>query len=155
MVVSPWTAALAVAVLAQRRWSLPVAAGVGALTTAGVARRLGGGAASWRSAGVMTLEGGVAAVWQTGAALTRHYWPLAALAATRSRRVRRAVVVAAVADGLADRRRVGTAQSPAAYVAARRLDDLAYGAGLWWGAVRERSLRALVPVVQGMPRRRH
>ena len=155
LVLSPWTAALAVALLAQRRWSLPVAAGVGAVTTAAVARRLGGGRASWRSAGVMTLEAGVAAVWQTGSALTRHYWPLAALAATRSRRVRRAVAVAAVVDGLADRRRVGSTQPAAAYVAARRLDDLAYGAGLWWGAARERSVRALLPALRGIPRRRH
>jgi hypothetical protein len=27
--------------------------------------------------------------------------------------------------------------------AARRLDDLAYGSGLWWGAIRRRSLRCL------------
>lgn len=155
LVISPWTATLAVSLLAQRRWSLPVAVGVAAVTTAGVARRLGGGASAWRSAGVMTLEGGVAAVWQTGSALTRHYWPLAALAATRSRRLRRAVAVAAVVDGLADRRRVGSTQSPAAYVVARRLDDLAYGAGLWWGAAQARSVRALLPALRGMPRGRH
>jgi hypothetical protein len=27
----------------------------------------------------------------------------------------------------------------------RRLDDLAYGAGLWWGSLKARSFRALVP----------
>ena len=30
-------------------------------------------------------------------------------------------------------------------IAGRRLDDLAYGAGLWWGAIRSGSPRALLP----------
>lgn len=36
---------------------------------------------------------------------------------------------------------------------ARRLDDLAYGAGSWWGAVRARLIRVLVPRLSGLPRR--
>lgn len=152
LVVSPWTIALTAALLAQRRWSLPAAVAVYAATTAGVAHRLGGGAASWRSATVLTAEGAVATTWQAGAALTRHYWPLALLAAVGSRRVRRAVVVAGVADGLADRRRVGADLGAVRYVAARRLDDLAYGTGLWWGAWRARSGRALRPAVLGRAR---
>jgi mycofactocin glycosyltransferase len=31
------------------------------------------------------------------------------------------------------------------FAAARRLEDLAYGAGLWWGALRARDPRALLP----------
>ena len=38
--LAPWSAALTVAVLAQRRWSAPVAALVLAATTLGLARRL-------------------------------------------------------------------------------------------------------------------
>jgi len=34
---------------------------------------------------------------------------------------------------------------PVRFIVARRLDDLAYGAGLWWGALRSRSPRALLP----------
>ena len=34
---------------------------------------------------------------------------------------------------------------PARFAAARRLDDLAYGAGLWWGAARAGSRTALLP----------
>ena len=37
---------------------------------------------------------------------------------------------------------------------ARRLDDLAYGTGLWAGALRARSPRALVPAFRGFPLRR-
>lgn len=149
MVVSAWSAVLAAAVLAQRRWSVPVALGAAAVATAGTARRLGRSDRPVRAAAVLTLEGSVAVLWQTSAALTRHYWPLAALAATRSRRARRALVFAAVAEGLADRRRVGADLDPVRYVVARRLDDLAYGSGVWLGAVRARSLRALVPDLRG------
>ncbi len=104
-----------------------------------------------RAAAALTLEGAVAAGWQTGAALTRHYWPVAAVACIGSPRLRRAVLVAAVADGLADHRHTAPRLDPARYVAARRLDDLAYGAGVWWGAARARSPRALLPRLRGFP----
>jgi mycofactocin system glycosyltransferase len=79
-------------------------------------------------------------------AVTRHHWPVAVLAAAGSRRVRRVVLAVAVADAL-----IGwwprRADVPlAAFVAGRRLEDLAYGAGLWAGAVRARDARALLPV---------
>ena len=145
LVISPWSAVFAGAILAQRRWSIPVALASAAVATAGTSRRLGRSERPVRAAAILTLEGGVAVLWQTAAALTRHYWPLAALAATRSRRARRALVVAAVVDGLVDRRRVGADLDPVRYVLARRLDDLAYGAGVWFGAARARSLKALRP----------
>jgi mycofactocin glycosyltransferase len=148
MVVSPWSGALAVAVLAQRWWSVPVALAAAGAATAGTARRLDRSQRPVRAAAVLTLEGSVAVLWQTAAALTRHYWPLAAIVATRSRRGRRALLVAAVGEGLADRRRVGSDLDPVRYVLARRLDDLAYGSGVWLGALRSRSLRALAPDVR-------
>jgi hypothetical protein len=39
------------------------------------------------------------------------------------------------------RARVG----PVRFMMARRLEDLAYGTGLWWGAGRARDWRALLP----------
>ena len=80
MVVTPWTAVVSAALLAQRRWSLPVAAGALAAATVATASRLGRSDRPVRVAAALTLEGAVAAGWQTGAALTRHYWPLAAVA---------------------------------------------------------------------------
>ena len=136
---------LAGALLAQRRWSLPVALAAGAVATAGTSRRLTRSEHPVRAAAALVAEGSVAVLWQTAAALTRHYWPVAVLAATRSRRARRAVLVAAVAEGLADRRRVGSDLDPLRYVVAHRLDDLAYGSGVWIGAVRAGSLDALRP----------
>ena len=106
-----------------------------------------------RAAATLTLEGAVATLWQTGAALTRHYWPLAALASVGSTRARRAVLVAAVADGLLDHRRTSPRLDPVRYLVARRLDDLAYGAGVWWGALRAGSPGALLPRLQGFPGR--
>ena len=151
MVVTPWTAVVSAALLAQRRWSLPVAAGALGVATAATASRLQRSDRPMRAAAALTLEGAVAAGWQTGAALTRHYWPVAAVTCIGSPRIRRAVLVAAVADGLADHRRTAPRLDPVRYVAARRLDDLAYGAGVWWGAVRARSPRALLPRLQGFP----
>jgi hypothetical protein len=54
-------------------------------------------------------------------------------------------VGAALADALLawwpQRSRVG----PVRFAVARRLEDVAYGAGLWTGAVRARNPRALLP----------
>ena len=88
---------------------------------------------------------------QTAAAVTRHYWPVAALACLVSRRARRTVAVVALVEGVLDwwRRRGSDPRvrpTLAGHVLAHRLDDLAYGAGLWWGAVRHRTVEPLRPV---------
>ncbi|SLJ83200.1 sugar transferase [Mycobacteroides abscessus subsp. abscessus] len=53
----------------------------------------------------------------------------------------------AVADGLADwfTHRDAGGLDPVRYLVYKRLDDLAYGTGLWVGAARARSLDALRP----------
>ena len=150
LVLTPWTAALTVALLAQRRWSLPVAGLVTAAVTVRIARRLHDDDHPLRTASSLTALGAVAAVQQTGSALTRHFWPLAALLSLRSPRARHAVLVAAVADALVDHRRVRPDLDPLRFLVARRLDDLAYGTGLWLGAARARSPRALVPAFRGI-----
>lgn len=145
LVLTPWTAVWSVALLAQRRWSLPLAATACAAATVTVARRLEGDAGATRGAATLVAEGAVAATWQVGQALTRHHWPLAIVWAALSARGRRAVLLASVAEGLADRHRVRAPLGPVAYLVVHRLDDLAYGAGLWWGALRARSAAALLP----------
>ncbi len=150
MVLSPWSTVLAVAVLAQRRWSAPVALAAWATATVGVSRRLQQRPAL-PAAAALTGRGAIATLHQVAGSLNRHHWPLTVLGATRSSRVRRAWAVAAVVEGLLDRRRVGASQHPAAYLVVHRLDDLAYGAGLWWGAARARSAGALRPALVGLP----
>jgi hypothetical protein len=93
----------------------------------------------------LVLRGNALAGAALARAVTRHHWPLALPAALLSRRARRWVVGAAVADAALGwwphRHRVG----PVRFAVARRLEDLAYGAGLWWGALRARDPRALLP----------
>ena len=154
LVLSPWTAAMTAAVLAQRRWSLPVAGVVGAAVTARNGRRLAGEDRPLRTAAALTATGTVSALLQAASALTRHYWPLAVAAACLSVRARRALVAAAVADAVLDWRRVRPDLDPLRFLVARRLDDLAYGTGLWAGALRAREPRALTPAFRGFRPRR-
>jgi hypothetical protein len=95
------------------------------------------------------------AALQLASALCRHYWPLALLAAVMSRHCRRVVLVAAVMDGVVDwlshRDATGGDAEPIGlltYMLLKRVDDLAYGLGLWWGVLRERNLRALKPQIR-------
>ena len=140
------------ALLAQRRWSLPLAVAA----TAGVRLRLGRSLPDTpdraRLAGDLTAEVSVSTLRQTSHLLLRHWWPGAFLAAVVSRRARRALLAAAVWD-LLDHREVAPAGAVEALLA-RRADDLAYGAGLWWGALKARSGRVLVPHVTGLRRGR-
>lgn len=95
---------------------------------------------------------------QLASAICRHYWPVAFVAAVLFRRCRRVLLVAAVLDGVVDwvsrdrhteaddddTKRVGLV----AYIVLKRLDDMAYGLGLWTGVVRERHLGALKPQIR-------
>ena len=145
MVLSGWSAMLVAGLLAQRRWTVALACLGWVAGTVRIARRLRRSEHPLRTGAVLTLEGAVGGLWQGAAVLTRHYWPVAVLAATRSKRARRALLVAAMAEAVADRRRTRARLDPVRYLIARRLDDAAYGVGLWWGVARARSPRALIP----------
>ncbi|MDN5758786.1 MAG: mycofactocin system glycosyltransferase, partial [Tomitella sp.] len=99
--------------------------------------------------------GFVSAIWQLALGVCRHYWPLAVVTALVSQRARRIVLVTAAAEGAVDwyvrdvqggtgRRRMPRLD-PVRYIAFKRLDDAGYGAGLWRGAIRARSVAALLP----------
>lgn len=103
----------------------------------------------------VTLRGLAAAGLQIASALCRHYWPIALLAACLSPRCRRVVLLAAVCDGVVDwlrhARLDGDEVRPLglpAYLLLKRVDDLAYGAGLWGGVLREGNLAALKPQIR-------
>jgi len=87
-------------------------------------------------------------VQQVAALVVRHWWPIAAILSVFSRRARRAAAVAAVADGLLAWSRAETSLDPVRFLAARRLDDLAYGSGVWAGALRARSAAPLRPILR-------
>ncbi|CAN5735816.1 mycofactocin biosynthesis glycosyltransferase MftF [soil metagenome] len=93
-----------------------------------------------------------AAALQLTSAICRHYWPVALVAAACSQRCRRIVLIAALIDGVVDwlsRRHYAEDDAKplglVAYVVLKRLDDVAYGTGLWTGVWRERNLRPLKP----------
>lgn len=142
----------AAAVLQRRWWSAPVAAAVIAGTARSLAPRLPPGGDSSRVATRLAARGLGWAVRQESALLLRHWWPAAAIAAPFSRAVRRALLTAVLVDLIVFlRERPGV--SPLTALPARRLDDLAYGSGLWWGALRRRDLRCLAPRWVRRPRR--
>lgn len=145
VVLAPWGAGLLVALMAQRRWSLPVAGVIAGATIARIGRRAVGVRHPYRLAGRLTGYGAIAAVTQGFALLLRHWWPLAAIGCLLSRRVRRAVLVATLADTEIEYWRTKPELDPVRFAVARRLDDAAYGAGVWWSAIRARSPKALLP----------
>ncbi|MBJ7287705.1 mycofactocin biosynthesis glycosyltransferase MftF [Williamsia sp.] len=91
---------------------------------------------------------------QMASALCRHYWPLSILLALVSRRFRSVLLAVALAEGVVEwmRSEMLNPDAPVRlgvtrFVAIKRLDDLAYGTGLWQGAVTGRNLGALRPVI--------
>ncbi|MFI8089485.1 mycofactocin biosynthesis glycosyltransferase MftF [Streptomyces sp. NPDC086080] len=150
-VLAPWSTALVLALLAQRRWSVPVAASVWAVATVRIAGKLRSTGRPVRHAARLTADGAVSALAQGSALLTRHWWPLTFIGCLTSRRMRRAAALAAVTDIALEYRR-DTRLDPVRYGIARRLDDLAYGTGVWISAVRGRSTAALRPRLVLSPR---
>ncbi|MBA4084561.1 MAG: mycofactocin system glycosyltransferase [Kytococcus sp.] len=148
-VLSPVSGLAAAALLTHRWWSVPLAMlalvrGQRAVRTA-IPAAPGREVLAWRLAG----SGLVWVVRQESALLVRHWWPGSAGLALVYRPVRRALVSALLVDAvvaLAEESR----PDPLTRLLGRRLDDLAYGAGVWIGALRGRSLQCLRPrIVRG------
>lgn len=136
----------AAAVLHRRWWSVPVAGAALLVTAVPMRRALPLEIDATRVTGLLVARSLGWAVRQESGLLLRHWWPAAtllALAPTPLRRpVRRALASALAVDTwvlLRERRGVPLAVA----LPARRLSDLAYGAGLWTGAGRARSAAAL------------
>ena len=105
--------------------------------------------------GLRLAGGGTWGAWRPlSSAVTRTWWPAALAAALVSRRARRAVLAAALAPPLVDWYRGDREVDPAAYVALRLLDDLAYGAGVWAGCARGHTAVPLIPDLTSWPGRR-
>ncbi|MBC7303120.1 MAG: mycofactocin biosynthesis glycosyltransferase MftF [Nocardia sp.] len=102
-----------------------------------------------RIAAVYLARGFFAGLWRLASAMCRDYWPVTLLAVLLSSRIRKIAVTMALADGLADwfTHRDSGGLDPVRYVAYKRIDDVAYGSGLWLGVIRARSFEALKPHV--------
>ncbi|MCS5733664.1 mycofactocin biosynthesis glycosyltransferase MftF [Herbiconiux daphne] len=144
-VLAPWSAAVVAALLAQRRWSVPVALGISAVTVWRLAAKLSKSGHPVRVAAGLTASGLLASLVQAMALLLRHWWPAVAIGCLFSARLRRAVLVAHLVDVAIEHRRTRVRLDPVRFALLRRLDDLAYGAGVWVSALRGRSWGALLP----------
>lgn len=150
MVLNAWSAVVGALLLSGRPRALLAAVAVSAGAAERLARQLPVRHRRRTAARLIGL-GVVGTAEQTAAAVTRHYWPVAALACLVSRRARRTVAAVALVEGVLDWWRHRESDSRArptlvGHVLAHRLDDLAYGAGLWWGALRHRTTKPLRPV---------
>lgn len=142
-VMTPVAATAVAGILLQRRWSVAVTALCSAWMFGDVGRRLPELSTRQRLDVVRSTGRGL--MRQASGLTLRHWWPVTAGVLARSSRVRRAVVVMAVGDALVTRRSSGSDLDPFRFALARRLNDLAYGAGVWWGAIRACSVRCLLP----------
>jgi mycofactocin system glycosyltransferase len=151
-VLAPWTAVVCLLAGWQRPRALLAALGVTAFAGLRLRRTLHRLRRPGPAAARLTGLGLLAAAGQCASLLLRHWWPLTVPACLLSRRVRRATLAAALVEGTYDWGAHRAAPGEPGldlprYVLAHRLDDLGYGAGLWWGAWRRRTLAPLVPVI--------
>lgn len=144
-ILPPWAAVMLVALGLQRRWSLPVAAALCAVAVVRTRKTIGPMPHRTRVSLRLVGQGVLAAIAQGAALLLRHWWPLTAVAMAFSRRARRAAAAAAVLDTVWEMTRLAPGLDPLRFALARRLDDAAYGAGVWWSAMRDRTLTPLLP----------
>ena len=149
-VLQPWPTAIALLALSGRVAPAAVLAGQ---QRALLARRLersglpGRWATRWMAGGV----------WHAGLSAGRYAatfaLPVAAAAATRSRRPAAALALLAL-PALREWRERRPALDPVRFTALALADDAAYGAGVWWSCLRARTARPLLPrCVSGSSRR--
>ncbi len=140
-----WSVAACALVLRGRPVPLGVAVALTARAAIRLIRRMSDADTPVRAGTLLTLAAVRGTAEQLARCATRHYWPLAALAGVMNRRARRVLITAAAAEGLIDYRRSGSRLNPLVYLLIRRLDDMAYGAGLWLGVIRHRTTAPLIP----------
>jgi hypothetical protein len=145
--LSPAVAIAAAALLLRRRWSVPLALGVVLSSARAVNTVLPEAEGRARTATGLAAEGLYWGLRQESALLLRHWWPATALLSAVSPSVRRMIGTALAVDlavqATAERHQL-TEGICVGWVG-HRLDDLAYGLGLWLGAARARSARCLGP----------
>lgn len=147
-ILTPLQAAAGVGLLLRSRWGVVLAVVVFVRGLIGVRRVLPAVPGRTWIAAQIALRGIGWAVRQESALAVRHWWPVTAVGVACSRTARKLAVSALVVDAfVAWREERGTPRELGFFArwGGRRLSDLAYGAGLWWGAVRNRSIRVLLP----------
>ncbi|MFF9287213.1 mycofactocin biosynthesis glycosyltransferase MftF [Streptomyces griseosporeus] len=142
---APWSLAACALLLRGRPGPAAAAAVLTGVTAVRVARRMPDADRPARAGALLSLAALRGTAEQLLRCATRHHWPVAIAAAGVNRRARQVLLAAALVDGLLDHRRSGSSLPLPAHVVLRRLDDLAYGWGVWQGAVRHRTTAPLRP----------
>ncbi|MGC0327490.1 mycofactocin system glycosyltransferase [Streptomyces sp. SAI-170] len=142
---APWSLAACALLLRGRPVSVAAAVALTGVTAVRLARRMPDADRPARAGALLTLAAVRGTAEQLLRCATRHHWPVALAAAGVNRRARQVLIAAAVADGLLDHRRSGSTLPPLTHLVLRRLDDLAYGWGVWQGALRHRTTSPLRP----------
>jgi mycofactocin glycosyltransferase len=155
LVISGWTLLLWLLMAMGTLLGYVVSIVIAAVTARRIAGTLAGVESRPRDVAMLAGRGLGSAALQLASAICRHYWPIALLAAVLFRRFRHIVLIAAVVDGVADwlsRRSNVDADTKqlgvVPYLVLKRLDDLAYGAGMWTGMVQERHPGPLKPQIR-------
>jgi mycofactocin system glycosyltransferase len=146
--MSGWSAAVWALVFARRPVVAVIVAGG---TVAALRRKLNDlpPQESVRLAGLGHLHAGR----QVASAITRAWWPIALFAAVFVRRARLPLLGAATIPPLLDWVGSRGPLDPLRYTGLRLADDIAYGTGVWIGAIEQRSARSLAPEFTNWPGR--
>jgi mycofactocin system glycosyltransferase len=123
-----------------------VAAGIALGSTRALASKLDSLQHPAKEAARMVGSGTAWSLRQAVDALRRPWWPLAVLLAWRSRRSRPALLAALLLPSAIEGRDLPREITPLQFASLRLADDVAYGTGVWLGCIRQRSVRALLPV---------
>lgn len=143
-VLAPWAGtALALTVL-QRRWPLVMAGGLTCwayIATVWKLRRLSLSPQQRCLLSARLVGLGLITALGQGINLTvRHWVPGTVIASFFSRRTRRVLLISAAFDAVWEYSRLKPGMRLLRFAAARRLDDIAYGLGVWSSAMRSGSL---------------
>lgn len=144
-VMTPWSVALMASLIAQRKWSLPVAVAIALGVVIRNGRLLSTAQQPYVLGAFLTSQGIVSAAKQTSALMLKHWWPLTAVGCLFSRRIRKAALLAAVVDIAVEYDKEPGELDVLSFGAAKRLDDIAYGTGVWIASWRAKTVAALKP----------
>jgi mycofactocin system glycosyltransferase len=155
LVISGWTLMVWVLLTMGSTFGYLASMVVATITGRRIADSLGSVDTEPKEVAVVAAHGLWSGALQLASAICRHYWPIALILAILSRRCRNVVLVAAIIDGVVDWvKRHGNVEDDTkpvglvSYLLLKRLDDIAYGTGLWTGVVRERHIGALKPQIR-------
>lgn len=136
-VMSPAAAAAVAGLLVQRRWSLVLSAVCTAVTANRAWRGTPADLPTRHRVAVLRATF-IGMIGQTEGLMLRHWAPATLALSIVSRRARRAAIVFGLVDGLVAYRSSDVDLDIVRFVAARRAEHLAYGLGVWRGALKER-----------------